>query len=306
MTAMVLVPLALVAIATALAIRAATMRRAQVIESVERLAAYGYAAEQQPKRRSRRRSLLAAVEPVGAAAARRLGRRLSGGGEEEIRALLRGAGLYGVTPAGYAAARVLGLALAVGCSGWLFAAGFPVLTAFLLAALLVGGAWFLPPVELRRRRTARLRRIDRQLSDLVDFLVATVEAGVGFTSALHSAARRFEAPLGEELRLTVQEEMMGLGPEEALRNFLARCNTPMTRSFVRSILQAETLGVPIGQILRSLATELRKRRRQAAEEQAHKAPVKIVFPLAFLILPALFLVVLGPAAYDLVHSFGGS
>lgn len=98
---------------------------------------------------------------------------------------------------------------------------------------------------------------------------------------------------------------MGLSLEDALRNFLSRCETPLTRSFVRSILQADTLGVSMGQILRGLAVEMRKRRRQAAEEQAHKAPVKIVFPLALLILPAMFLILLGPAVHELMRGFGG-
>ena len=96
---------------------------------------------------------------------------------------------------------------------------------------------------------------------------------------------------------------MGLGTTDALRNMLTRCETPAMRSFVRSILQGETLGVSIGQIMRNLAVEMRKRRRQGAEERAHKAPVKILFPLIFLIFPAMFVVLLAPAIFSFLDAF---
>jgi tight adherence protein C len=98
---------------------------------------------------------------------------------------------------------------------------------------------------------------------------------------------------------------MGLTTEEALRNLLVRVETPAVRSFVRSVTQGETLGVSIGEILRSLAGEMRKRRRAAAEERAQKAPIKILFPLVFLIFPAMFIILLGPAVFDFIDAFGG-
>jgi tight adherence protein C len=96
---------------------------------------------------------------------------------------------------------------------------------------------------------------------------------------------------------------MGLTTEEALRNMLVRADTPAVRSFVREVTQGETLGVSIGDILRSLATEMRKRRRAVAEERAQKAPVKILFPLVFLIFPAMFVILLGPAVFDFLEAF---
>ena len=98
---------------------------------------------------------------------------------------------------------------------------------------------------------------------------------------------------------------MGLMTSEALSNMLTRCQTPLMRSFVRSVLQGETLGVSIGKIMRNLATDMRKRRRAAAEERAQKAPIKILFPLIFLIFPAIFVVLLGPAVHAFTTSFGG-
>jgi tight adherence protein C len=98
---------------------------------------------------------------------------------------------------------------------------------------------------------------------------------------------------------------MGLQLLQALDNMLKRCDTPAMRSFVRAMVQGERLGVSVGQILRSLALEMRKRRRAKAEEQAQKAPLKILFPLVFLIFPAMFVVILGPAVISIFDAFKG-
>ena len=98
---------------------------------------------------------------------------------------------------------------------------------------------------------------------------------------------------------------MGLSTEEALSNLAARCDTPSMRSFVRSVLQGERLGVSIGSIMRNLAIEMRKTRRQTAEERAQKAPIKILFPLVFLIFPPIFIVLLYPAIHSFGQAFGG-
>jgi tight adherence protein C len=158
---------------------------------------------------------------------------------------------------------------------------------------------------VKRRSRRRFEEIDYELPNLIDLIVVTVEAGLGFTGSLQLAAERFGGPLGDELRLTLQEQSMGLSTNEALRNLLERCDTPLMRSFVRSVLQGETLGVSIGQIMRDLAVDMRKRRRQAAEERAQKAPVKLLFPLVFLIFPAMFVVLLGPAVFSFLEAFGG-
>jgi len=144
-----------------------------------------------------------------------------------------------------------------------------------------------------------------QLPELIDLLVVTVEAGLGFGSSLQVASEKLDGPLGDELRLTLQEQNMGLSTNESLKNMLARAETPAMRSFVRSILQGEILGVSIGEIMRNLSTEMRKRRRAAAEERAQKAPIKILFPLIFLIFPAMFIILLGPAVFQFLEAFGG-
>ena len=97
---------------------------------------------------------------------------------------------------------------------------------------------------------------------------------------------------------------MGLTPVQALENMVARCPSPAVESFVRAMMQGQVLGFSVGQILRSLAVEMRKRRRARAEQQAQKAPIKMLFPLILMIFPALFVVLLGPALISVVHALG--
>jgi tight adherence protein C len=101
------------------------------------------------------------------------------------------------------------------------------------------------------------------------------------------------------------EQSMGLSTERAMANLLQRCDTPSVRAFVRAVTQGESLGVSIGAMLRNLASETRKRRRQVAREKIMKVPVKILFPLVFLILPALFIVLLYPAIITTLHALSG-
>src|SRR5207245_2360919 len=132
-----------------------------------------------------------------------------------------------------------------------------------------------------------------------------VEAGLVLVGSLQTAATRISGPLGEEIRLTLQEQSMGLSMQEALLSMLDRVDTASMRSFVRSVVQGETLGVSIGQIMRDLAQEMRRRRRAVAQERAQKAPIKILFPLVLLISPAMFVILLGPALFLFFRAFGG-
>jgi tight adherence protein C len=159
---------------------------------------------------------------------------------------------------------------------------------------------------VQRRARLRVEEIDREVPELVDLLVTTIEAGVGFASALQLASRSIEGPLGQELRLALREQSLGLTPEETLRNLSVRVDSPATRAFTQALVQGESLGVSIGTILRDLAIDMRKRRRQAAEERAQKTPTKILFPLIGLILPALFIMTLGPVLLEIVRFLSSS
>jgi tight adherence protein C len=287
----------------ALVARAVAMPRVRASETIGHIDAYGFAGK-----RSEGKSggpLWGALDGVasllGGIAARRLGALR----ESELRNELMAAGLYTTTPRKFMGYRILAVVCTPIAWVWSASSSFPIALVALgtLCALLAG--WSAPLTIVRKRARRRLERIDYELPELIDLLIVTVEAGLGFLSSLQMAAERLEGPLGDELRLTLQEQRMGLSITESLKNMLVRAETPAMRSFVRSILQGEQLGVSIGDIMRNLADEMRKRRRAAAEERAQKAPIKILFPLVFLIFPAMFVVLLGPALFSFMDAFGG-
>ncbi|SRR6266508_3451112 len=225
---------------------------------------------------------------------------------ERIRRDLVAAGLYHVKIGRFVGYRVL-------C-----AIGFPLLWIWLAASVGVEAApgalltliigflgWWMPARILQERAKQRLNEIDYQLPELIDLLVVTIEGGLGFVGSLQTAAGRISDPLDQELQLTLQEQSMGLSIQEAMLNMLARCETASMRSFVRSVVQGERLGVSIGQIMRDLAHEMRRRRYAVAQEKAQKAPIKILFPLVLLIFPAMFVILLGPAIAMFAKALGG-
>ena len=302
---MLLTGLALTGAAVVLVVRATVMSRMRAAETLGNIGAYGFATKNAEEERGRPSAARGALDALAAAVGGLAG-RFGGFREASLRRELVAAGLYKLSPRKFLGYRVLcAVSLPVVwvwlASGAGYSSVFGVLTVPLAAVM----GWVAPMTVVKRRSRMRFEQIDHDLPNLIDLLVVTVEAGLGFSGSLQLASERFEGPLGDELRLTLQEQSMGLSTNEALRNLLARCETPLMRSFVRSVLQGETLGVSIGHIMRELATDMRKRRRQAAEERAQKAPIKILFPLVFLIFPAMFIVLLGPAIYYFIEAFGG-
>jgi tight adherence protein C len=241
--------------------------------------------------------------------AHRLGRvamsRFGPGYERDLGNRLRQAGYFRTEPELFLGYRLAGAVLLP--SLWIFlsvSAGTFGIRAFVAVCTVAGLVWVMPGFLLSRRATGRLQHIDREMPELVDLLVTTVEAGVGFAGSLQMVARRIEGPLGEELRLALQEQNMGMTIESALQHMLERVDSVSMRAFVQAVLQGQTLGAPIGKVLRDLAVDMRQRRRHAAEERANKAPTKLLFPLIFLILPALLIVSLGGPLIGLVRQLG--
>lgn len=225
--------------------------------------------------------------------------------ERELRLVLRSAGLYRTEPATFVGYRVLAAVL---LPSWLLLMNAGNLGVRQVALAVFAGVigWVLPSFGVKRRASRRVEAIDLEMPELVDLLVTTVEAGVGFGASLQMVARRVEGPLGQELRLTLQEQSMGLTIEDSLQNMLGRVDSMSVRTFVQAIVQGQMLGVSIGKILRDLALDMRKRRRQMAEERAQKAPTKILFPLVFLIMPALMMIVLGGPVLGLGRALSGN
>lgn len=154
--------------------------------------------------------------------------------------------------------------------------------------------FFLPDLLLYNAGLKRQQKIRRALPDALDMLTVCVEAGLGFDAALAQVARNTSGPLASEFARVLQEMQIGKSRTLALRAMTERTTVVELRTFVSALVQASELGIALAKVLREQAKEQRVRRRQRAEEQAQKVPVKILFPLIFCILPALFVVIIGP------------
>lgn len=184
-----------------------------------------------------------------------------------------------------------------------FAFGGPSLTGLLAAAALASAGFFLPDLLLHNIGLKRQDELRRGLADALDMLTVCVEAGQGFDAALLQVARSVKGPIAGEFARVLAEIQIGKARGEAFSSLSARTNVPEVKTFVTALVQADRLGLPIGQVLREQALQMRLIRRQRAEEQAQKVPVKILFPLMLCILPALFVVVIGPAAIRTITLF---
>jgi tight adherence protein C len=164
--------------------------------------------------------------------------------------------------------------------------------------------YYAPNLYLYQKGHDRTEKMQRALPDALDLLSISVEAGLGFDAALSQVARNTEGPLAQELARVLQEMQIGLGRSAALRALGERSTLPDLRSFTSAMVQADSFGIPVGQVLRVQSAEIRLKRRQRAEEQAQKVPVKIMIPLVLFILPCLFIAVIGPAIIRMMSTFG--
>jgi tight adherence protein C len=196
-----------------------------------------------------------------------------------------------------AAAAVVGVSLAV--LRLVFA---PSLLGLLLTLALTALGFFLPDLLLRIKTDNRQQDIRRALADTVDQITVAVQAGLGLDAAIARVAITTKGPLASEFARVSQDVRAGMRRGDALLAMADRVQLPELRQLVVALAQAEKLGVPVAQTMKVQAAELRLKRRQHAEEQAMKLPVKILFPMMFCILPCLFIVILGPAAISIYET----
>ena len=171
---------------------------------------------------------------------------------------------------------------------------FPILAAAM--------GFFLPVLWLSGQITRRKNSIIRSLPDALDLLTVCVEAGLGFDAAMQKVTEKWKDDLALAFGRVLQEIRLGKMRREALRDMSDRMDVPDVTSFVAAIIQADQLGVSIAKVLRIQSDQMRVRRRQRAEEKAHQAPIKMLFPMVFLIFPSLYLVLLGPAVLQVMES----
>ena len=236
----------------------------------------------------------------------KIGRRLTGADQaERLRHKLDLAG----NPRDWSVDRVISLkvfaAVVIPLVGmvWSTLLGFGV---GVVALVGIGGAvigFFGPDLYLYQRAYDRSEEIRRTLADAVDLLTISVEAGLGFDAALQQVARNTTGALAEEFSRVLREMQLGKGRADALKALGDRTNVDDLKAFVGSMVQADSFGISIAQVLRVQTQEMRTKRRQYAEAKAQQVPVKIMVPLVLCVLPCLFVVIMGPAAVNMVHEF---
>ncbi len=182
-------------------------------------------------------------------------------------------------------------------------AGFGAVGLFIALLLLGVLGYFVPDLWLSSRGTARRDSIQHALPDAIDLLTISVEAGLGFDAALSRVVEKSDNLLTRELGRVIAEMRVGVARRDALRSLVERTGVDDLAVFVTAIIQAEQLGASIANVLRIQASEMRVRRRQRAEVLAHQAPIKMLFPMVFLIFPPILVVVLGPAIPNILATF---
>jgi len=216
--------------------------------------------------------------------------------------------IHAGNPPGYEVDRFLALkVVALGALPLMLFVAFPILglDGFLALAFVAGItvlAFLAPDAMLSRRIDERRAQIERTLPDMLDLLVISVEAGLGFEQALERTANVVPGPLADEARRMLQETRMGASRADALRALDERTHVPDLQVFILAMLQADSFGISISRILKTQADEIRLRRRQRAQEAAQRAPIKMLFPLATCIFPSIFVVVLLPAVLNIADS----
>ena len=215
------------------------------------------------------------------------------------------------SPAGMDAEKVAAFKVFGALGGAVVAFGLAVLAGanhtILTVAPIFGGlfGYLIPGAGLGQRAIHRQEQIQLALPDTMDLLTVSVEAGLGFDAALAHVRRQVPGPLSDEVGRMLQEIQLGMSRADAMRALADRTDVEELRGFVLAVIQADAFGISIGKVLRAQAKELRVKRRQRAEEKAMKVPIKLLFPLIFCILPAMFIVLLGPGIIRISHMFLG-
>lgn len=187
--------------------------------------------------------------------------------------------------------------------GLLVFLGAPSTGRLVLCVGIVALCYFVPDILLRTKAQKRREAIRLELPNAIDQMLISVQAGLGFETAMGRAGENGRGPLADELIRTLQDIQVGRSRKEAYLSLSDRVDVPDVRSFIRAVVQADTYGIAIVGVLKMQAKDMRIKRRQRAEEHAMKMPVKMLFPLIFFILPTLFIVLLGPAVLKIMAVF---
>lgn len=245
------------------------------------------------------------IKPLVAAITRFLGRMTPAQGMEKVRQQIVLAGSpYNMGTSEFMGARMMAMVMLGGATfglSLLMGAEPMGLLMFPTTMALIG--YLLPVFWLRGRIKKRQKTILKTLPDAIDLMTISVEAGLAFDGAMTRVAEKWDNALGGEFKRALSEMRVGKTKRDALHELVQRTGVPDLSTFVASIVQADQLGVSISKVLRVQSEQMRVRRRQRAEEQAHKAPILMMIPMVFLIFPATYIVILGPAVPKIMLAF---
>jgi tight adherence protein C len=299
-----MVVLALVLISVAMG----TTASGQAVSGVDRSVALVQALTNAPKELTKEydKSFAERIMAPFQERALKIARRLSGGdAAERIRRRLDVAGNpVGWTVERVQAGKVIGaIVLFLASVAFTAVIGFSLVVHLVIVVGATAVGWLGPNLYLYQKVYDRSKQMQRDLPDAIDLMTISVESGLAFDAAVQQVARNTDGPLADEFSRVLREMQIGQGRAQALRALADRTEVDDVRSFVTAMVQADSFGIPIANVLRIQSSEIRMKRRQRAEEQAQKVPVKITVPLIFCILPCLFIAVMGPAVIHIMDSF---
>lgn len=224
--------------------------------------------------------------------------------QEKIKEKLDGAGNpRNVKPAEFLGFQVLfGLVVFLLCLIIFTASAYPVFKAVFMALIMGALAVYIPWFTLATMASKRQSEMRNTLPEIMDLLVISVEAGLTFELALAKVVQRFPGTIAQEFARVLREVQLGKVRKEALKDMAERSHVQELSSLINAVIQADQLGVSLAQILRIQAEMIREKRQQMLEEQAMKAPIKMLFPLILFIFPCMFIILLGPALISIMRS----
>ena len=247
------------------------------------------------------------VEGYWSKGARTLDKKVSKAERKRVDALLRDAGYPFKSAMDF---RLFQIVLSVGVSLPIFFFLLPIadnkMFIWILAATMAILGFRLPVFYLGKKKTARVKAINLSMPDYFDTVNLMLEAGMGLDLALVEVSQKIKGPLADEFLQTLEDMKLGKSRREAFYELRLRVPSDSFQSIITSLIQADQLGIGMGKVLGNLTIRIREQRREAAREQAMKAPVKMLFPMVFFIFPSLFIVILGPLVIQIVtKGFGG-
>jgi tight adherence protein C len=180
----------------------------------------------------------------------------------------------------------------------------PILKIFITLAILMAITYIFPKLFLKQKIQQRQKEIEKSLPDVIDILTVSIEAGLSFDGAMSKLVEKMSGVLVQEFSIVLKEMKVGVSKRDALKSLIDRVPADNLITFTGAVIQADQLGVSVGNVLRIQSSLMRQKRRQKASELAMKAPIKMLFPMVFFILPTVFIILLGPVILKIIQMFG--